>query len=178
MLGPAVPLQDPLRSGPGGASASAGVDLEALEAENDRSIAALGERVGALRGITTGIHGEAESQHRLLDGMVSEWRGGWITGVGGWGGLELGMTCYGGMREEVGQRMMLPASPTSPQPLSSPLRCTAVSQSMSMGGVHLTLRATADKMSRVMSEPRQRRLVAAAGGAAVVLFLLYVWLWR
>ena len=57
MLGPAVPLQDPLRSGPGGASASAGVDLEALEAENDRSIAALGERVGALRGITTGIHG-------------------------------------------------------------------------------------------------------------------------
>ena len=25
---------------------------------------------GALRGITSGIHGEVESQHRLLDGMV------------------------------------------------------------------------------------------------------------
>ena len=46
------------------------MDLEALEAENDRGIAALGDRVGALRGITTGIHGEAESQHRLLDNMV------------------------------------------------------------------------------------------------------------
>jgi hypothetical protein len=47
------------------------VDLEALESENDRGIAALSERVGALRGITSGIHGEVESQHRLLDGMVS-----------------------------------------------------------------------------------------------------------
>ena len=46
------------------------MDLEALEAENDRGIAALGDRVGALRGITTGIHGEVESQHRLLDNMV------------------------------------------------------------------------------------------------------------
>jgi len=48
------------------------LDLEALEAENDRGIAALSERVGALRGITTGIHGEVESQHRLLDNMVSD----------------------------------------------------------------------------------------------------------
>lgn len=48
------------------------LDLEALEAENDRGIAALSERVGALRGITTGIHGEVESQHRLLDSMVRE----------------------------------------------------------------------------------------------------------
>lgn len=47
------------------------MDLEALEAENDRGIAALSERVGALRGITSGIHGEVESQHRLLDSMVS-----------------------------------------------------------------------------------------------------------
>lgn len=46
------------------------MDLEGLEAENDQSIAALSERVGALRGITSGIHGELESQHRLLDGMV------------------------------------------------------------------------------------------------------------
>lgn len=47
------------------------MDLEALEAENDRGIAALGERVGALRGVTSGIHGEVESQHRILDNMVS-----------------------------------------------------------------------------------------------------------
>ena len=46
------------------------MDLEALEAENDRGIAALSERVGTLRGITSGIHGEVESQHRLLDSMV------------------------------------------------------------------------------------------------------------
>ncbi len=46
------------------------MDLEALEAENDRGIAALSERVGALRGVTSGIHGEVESQHRLLDSMV------------------------------------------------------------------------------------------------------------
>ncbi len=46
------------------------IDLEGLEADNDRSIAALSERVGALRGITSGIHGEVESQHRLLDSMV------------------------------------------------------------------------------------------------------------
>ena len=79
---------------------------------------------------------------------------------------------------------MLSASPPSRShisPLPSPplpAGTTAAAQSMSMGGVQLTLRATADKMSRVMSEPRQRRLVAVAGGAAVVLFLLYVWLWR
>ena len=46
------------------------MDLEALEAENDRGIAALSERVGTLRGITTNIHGEVESQHRLLDNLV------------------------------------------------------------------------------------------------------------
>ena len=46
------------------------VDPESLERENDRSIDALGERVGALRAMTSGIHGEVESQHRLLDSMV------------------------------------------------------------------------------------------------------------
>jgi hypothetical protein len=45
-------------------------DPESLERENDRSIDALGERVGALRAMTSGIHGEVESQHRLLDSMV------------------------------------------------------------------------------------------------------------
>lgn len=62
-----MPLQDSSR-----------VDLEALEAENDRSIAALSERVGVLRGITSGIHGEVESQHRLLDGMVGGRGPGWV----------------------------------------------------------------------------------------------------
>lgn len=42
-----------------------------MESENDRGIAELSERVGTLRGITGGIHGEVESQHRLLDSMVS-----------------------------------------------------------------------------------------------------------
>ncbi|PSC68773.1 bet1-like SNARE 1-1 isoform X2 [Micractinium conductrix] len=95
------------------------VDLEALEAENDRGIAALGDRVGALRGITTGIHGEAESQHRLLENMA-----------------------------------------------------------LSMDGVQLSLRATADKMAKVMSEPQKRRMVYMAGAAAVLLFFLYLWLQR
>ncbi|PSC74744.1 bet1-like SNARE 1-1 isoform X2 isoform A [Micractinium conductrix] len=95
------------------------VDLEALEAENDRGIAALGDRVGALRGITTGIHGEVESQHRLLDNMA-----------------------------------------------------------FSMGGVQLSLRATADKMTKVMSEPQKRRMVYMAGAAAMLLFFLYLWLQR
>ncbi|PRW20714.1 bet1-like SNARE 1-1 isoform X1 [Chlorella sorokiniana] len=93
------------------------VDLEALEAENDRGIAALSERVGTLRGITSGIHGEVESQHRLLDSMA-----------------------------------------------------------LSMGGVQLSLRATADKMSRVLSEPARRRQVYWAAGGALLLFLLYLWL--
>ncbi len=47
-----------------------------------------------------------------------------------------------------------------------------------MGGVQLSLRAAADKMSRVMSEPHKRRLVYLAGGGAALLFLLYVWLSR
>lgn len=95
------------------------MDLEAMESENDRGIAELSERVGTLRGITGGIHGEVESQHRLLDSM-----------------------------------------------------------SMSMGGVQLSLRATADKMSRVMAEPHKRRMIYMAGSAAVFLFVVYVWLAR
>ncbi|KAL4450583.1 hypothetical protein ABPG77_000939 [Micractinium sp. CCAP 211/92] len=95
------------------------IDLEGLEADNDRSIAALSERVGALRGITSGIHGEVESQHRLLDSMA-----------------------------------------------------------LSMGGVQLSLRATADKMVKVMSEPQKRRVVFMGSGAVVLLFLLYLWLKR
>ena len=67
------------------------MDLEALEAENDRGIAALGDRVGALRGLTGGIHGEVESQHRLLDSMVR-----WGAGGGGWAVLQAGMHGMGG----------------------------------------------------------------------------------
>ncbi|KAL4439668.1 hypothetical protein ABPG75_002669 [Micractinium tetrahymenae] len=95
------------------------VDLEGLEAENDRSIAALSERVGALRSITSGIHGEVESQQRLLDKMA-----------------------------------------------------------LSMGGVRLSLRATADKMAKVMTKPHNRRVIYLAGGAVVLLFLFYLWLKR
>lgn len=51
-------------------------------------------------------------------------------------------------------------------------------QAMSMGGVQLSLRATADKMAKVMNEPQKRRMVLMAGGAAVLLFLLYLWLRR
>lgn len=51
-------------------------------------------------------------------------------------------------------------------------------QSMSMGGVQLSLRATADKMTRVMNEPTRRRQIYLAGGAAVLLFFFYLWLRR
>ncbi|KAL4544559.1 hypothetical protein Ndes2526B_g00517 [Nannochloris sp. 'desiccata'] len=46
------------------------VDPESLERENDQNIAALGERVGFLRNITSGIHGETESHHAVLDRMA------------------------------------------------------------------------------------------------------------
>lgn len=110
--------RQPLFGAPAAASQDrAHVDLEALEAENDRGIAALGDRVGALRGITGGIHGEVESQHRLLDNMA-----------------------------------------------------------LSMGGVQLSLRATADKMTKVLNEPQKRRVIYTAGAAAALVFLLYLWL--
>ena len=47
-----------------------------------------------------------------------------------------------------------------------------------MGGVQLSLRATADKMTKVMSEPQKRRMVYMAGAAAMLLFFLYLWLQR
>lgn len=65
-------------------------------------------------------------------------------------------------------------SPSCRRPVS-PAAAAAV-QSMSMGGVQLSLRATADKMSKVMAEPHKRRMVYVAGGVAVLLFLVYVWL--
>lgn len=49
-------------------------------------------------------------------------------------------------------------------------------QALSMGGVQLSLRATADKMSRVLSEPARRRQLYLAAGGALLLFLLYLWL--
>lgn len=51
-------------------------------------------------------------------------------------------------------------------------------QALSMGGVQLSLRATADKMVKVMSEPQKRRVVFMGSGAVVLLFLLYLWLKR
>lgn len=176
------------------------VDLEALEAENDRGIAALGDRVGALRGLTGGIHGEVESQHRLLDSMV-RW------GAGGGAGqccrrglmacvalppasactaraprLKPASRCGGSAGEAsatavagAARRCCLgrPCDPTCRRSLLR--RCL---QAMSMGGVQLSLRATADKMGRVLSEPSRRRQVYWAGCAAVLLFFLYLWLRR
>jgi len=45
--------------------------LRAAEQENDRGIEELSGRVAALRGITVGIHSEAEAHNRLLDGIDS-----------------------------------------------------------------------------------------------------------
>ena len=44
--------------------------MRAAEEENDRGIEELSGRVAALRGITVGIHSEAEAHNRLLDGIV------------------------------------------------------------------------------------------------------------
>jgi len=49
---------------------------------------------------------------------------------------------------------------------------------MSFGGVQLSLRATADKMGKVINEPQKRRIIYMAGGASVLLFLLYLWFSR
>ena len=55
-------------------------DPESLERENDAAIDHMGDRVAMLRKITSGIHDEAESHHRLLDGLSDN--------MGGIGGLE------------------------------------------------------------------------------------------
>lgn len=47
-------------------------------------------------------------------------------------------------------------------------------QALSVGGVQLSLRATADKMAKVMSEPLKRRIIFMCGGAVVLLFLFYL----
>ncbi|KAK9813281.1 hypothetical protein WJX72_011867 [[Myrmecia] bisecta] len=60
----------PLFGGPSTSyKADSVVDPESLERENDRSIDALGERVGMFKQLTSGIHDEAESHHKLLDDM-------------------------------------------------------------------------------------------------------------
>lgn len=38
----------------------------------------------------------------------------------------------------------------------------------------MSLRATADKMAKVMSEPLKRRIIFMCGGAVVLLFLFYL----
>ena len=52
-------------------------DPESLERDNDIAIDHMGDRVAMLRKITSGIHDEAESHHRLLDEI-----GGSMGGVG------------------------------------------------------------------------------------------------
>ena len=53
-------------------------DPESLERENDAAIDHMGDRVAMLRKITSGIHDEAESHHRLLDGLSDN-----MGGIGG-----------------------------------------------------------------------------------------------
>lgn len=48
----------------------------------------------------------------------------------------------------------------------------------SMGGIQLGLGASVDKFKKVMNEPQGRKMVYMAGGAALLLFILYLWLWR
>lgn len=45
------------------------VDIEALEQENDRELDHLGDRVALLKNLTHGINKEADSHHKLLDNM-------------------------------------------------------------------------------------------------------------
>ncbi|KAL6772437.1 BET1 [Auxenochlorella protothecoides x Auxenochlorella symbiontica] len=100
----------------GASSAPQAVDPESLEKENDRDIAALGDRVGMLRNITSGIHAEVEEHHTVLDNM-----------------------------------------------------------SMSMSGIQLGLRASANKFKQVMNGPQGRSYILYGGVLAVVLFIMYLW---
>ena len=43
-----------------------------MERENDHSIDRMGDRVSALKTITIDIHGEVDSQHRLLDESAND----------------------------------------------------------------------------------------------------------
>ncbi|CAG9465577.1 unnamed protein product [Pedinophyceae sp. YPF-701] len=52
----------------GGLSA-VGTDPESLERNNDAQIAQLEDRVGMLKDITSGIHGEVGRHNRVLDGV-------------------------------------------------------------------------------------------------------------
>lgn len=96
-------------------------------------------------------------------------------GAGGHGqqvraGVELGRT---GRCWHTIDWMVIPTHLWHCAPCHPPL----LPQSLGMGGVQLSLRATADKMNRVLSEPARRRQLYMAGGAALLLFLLYLWLW-
>ncbi|KAK9821837.1 hypothetical protein WJX74_002997 [Apatococcus lobatus] len=57
------------------ANQAAALDLESQEQENDKGIDALGDRVSMLRQLTSGIKGEVDSHHRLLDNMASDMTG-------------------------------------------------------------------------------------------------------
>lgn len=56
-------------------SVSRGRDPESLERENDRSLETMGDRVSMLKNITMDIHKEADSHHRILDGMRDDMSG-------------------------------------------------------------------------------------------------------
>ena len=50
-------------------------DPESLERENDRNLETMGDRVSMLKNITMDIHKEADSHHRILDGMRDDMSG-------------------------------------------------------------------------------------------------------
>ena len=56
-------------------SVSRGRDPESLERENDRNLETMGDRVSMLKNITMDIHKEADSHHRILDGMRDDMSG-------------------------------------------------------------------------------------------------------
>lgn len=51
-------------------------DPESLERDNDAAINHMSDRVAMLKKITSDIHNEAESHHRLLDGLSDNMVGG------------------------------------------------------------------------------------------------------
>ena len=54
-------------------------DPESLERDNDSAINHMSDRVAMLKKITNDIHGEAESHHRLLDGLSDNMVGGLLS---------------------------------------------------------------------------------------------------
>jgi hypothetical protein len=70
----------------------------------------------------------------------------------------------------------LHAIPPSLIPNESTRGVLQTPQALGMGGLQLGLGASASKFKKVMNEPRGRQTVYMAGGGALFLFLVYLWL--